>query len=1038
MVNMLFIHHFDAAITKACRTLLLCAAGFTLAGCTDDTFDQLQNKQDGPLAFEVLAPESWTDGSSRSRGVDDVAITRMDSGADGPLYLIAEISNNPDTVMSVSASRGTSVTTNTFYPSFGLSAICYAGSWSDDDASDLTTNFAHNIKMVAKNNVWQAADESEILDWTGSGNIRFFAYAPFDGDKLNATGASISHSAQSVPGIPAVAFKQTTVVKDHVDLLSTNIDCDASKGGKVSLKFRHSLTAVVVKTGVDMLPGKVTEVTLSGIYDRGTHSIGTDKWTIDEKTAVKETFTVKPDKTLDASGSGSKPGNTKPGEEIVGGDLTFFMVPQTLGSDAKLTIKFTDKASGADRTLTASLTGRTWKAGTRVAYSLNTTGIKVVPTVNFDFVTVRPTKSTREGETEIEKSRGIPTSGYIPEFLATAYAKVYQLNESKDEVNAKKVMLPFKVEYSKDGGATWKDASWTSHAKTDENGMTKGSILLEPRKVFSDMRGALYTNVQIGDSTSYHDLSGGGETANCYMVNAPGYYSLPLIYGNARGEGGIDNKSAYTSTSECADELANKFVLRNFVDHNDKAISGPEIPDGLIGDAVLLWQDSPELVRNVHLDADRKKINFQIDREAINQGNAVIAVRANGPDKTILWSWHIWVTHYDWNNNLILATSKGYEDNKEYWFTPCNLGYCDDHDEDKAAQTYSIRLTATLPDGTTKEYKVEGVEQDAVEASFAGDNTYYQWGRKDPMLSGIWNNDTHAIVSSEPTQFDMDNKPYYPGACRFSKHEHEEGMSIGESIKYANQFFSHDDPSKGSDKKESFWRRHWHNGTRFGVLSTIMNYWDSELTEMYYKEEKTIDGLIVYKNAESNYEYSPMGQRPIKTIYDPCPVGFCVPNANAFSNFAEHTADNYIDAYPADRIRQRTGIGGKVVGWEISGIAESGNSTIFLPATGLRDMGEGKQALPEYFRGSTNPAHSKLTFITATTFVRSNNHDNSEYVESSCMLVAVDDRNIYKTRPENFASLSQGVQNKYRARMPINISTNNTYGFTVRPIKDTK
>ena len=169
----------------------------------------------------------------------------------------------------------------------------------------------------------------------------------------------------------------------------------------------------------------------------------------------------------------------------------------------------------------------------------------------------------------------------------------------------------------------------------------------------------------------------------------------------------------------------------------------------------------------------------------------------------------------------------------------------------------------------------------------------------------------------------------------------------GEYIKYATQFFSQDDPSKGSDKKESFWRRHWHNGTRFGVLSTIMNYWDSELTEMYYKEEKTIDGLIVYKNAESNYEYSPMGQRPIKTIYDPCPVGFCVPNANAFSNFAEHTADNYIDAYPADRIRQRTGIGGKVVGWEISGIAESGNSTIFLPATGLRDMGEGKQALPD-------------------------------------------------------------------------------------------
>ncbi|WP_286330021.1 hypothetical protein [Duncaniella freteri] len=1029
---MLFIHHFDAAITKACRTLLLCAAGFTLAGCTDDTFDQLQNKQDGPLAFEVLAPESWTDGSSRSRGVDDVAITRMDSGADGPLYLIAEISNNPDTVMSVSASRGTSVTTNTFYPSFGLSAICYTGSWSDDDASDLTTNFAHNIKMVAKNNVWQAADESEILDWTGSGNIRFFAYAPFDGDKLNATGASISHSAQSVPGIPAVAFKQTIVVKDHVDLLSTNIDCDASKGGKVSLKFRHSLTAVVVKTGDDMLPGKVTEVTLSGIYDRGTHSIGTDKWTIDEKTAVKETFTVKPDKTLDASGAGSKPGNTKPGEEIVGGDLTFFMVPQTLGSDAKLTIKFTDKASGADRTLTASLTGQTWKAGTRVAYSLNTTGIKVVPTVNFDFVTVRPTKSTREEETEIEKSKGIPTSGYIPEFLATAYAKVYQLNESKDEVNAKKVMLPFKVEYTKDGGATWKDASWTSHAKTDENGMTKGSILLEPRKVFSDMRGALYTNVQIGDSTSYHDLSGGGETANCYMVNAPGYYSLPLIYGNARGEGDVDNESAYTSKAEYVGPLSEKFVLKKFVDHNDAAISGPDIPGILIGDAVLLWQDSPELVRDVHLDADRKKINFQIDKEAINQGNAIIAVRANDSNKTILWSWHIWVTHYDWNNDLILATSKGYEVDKEYWFTPCNLGYCDPHDEDKAAQTYSIRLTATLPDGTTKEYKVDGLEQDAVEASFAGDNTYYQWGRKDPMLSGIWNNDTYAIVPAS-TQYDMDNKPYYPGVCRFNKWEHEEGMSIGESIRYANQFFSHDNPS-GSDEKtpDNFWRRHWHNGSKFGGLRTIMNYWDSELTEVYFS-----DG----KSAISNYQYTPLGQLPTKTIYDPCPVGFCVPNANAFSNFAEKTNVTYIEYdTPGLNIKQRKGIGGKVVGWEISGIAESGNSTIFLPATGLRDMGS-KGSIPSYFEQSTYPAHSKLTFISTSIFNRTKtDYSDTEYYKttSSCLLIYVDDRNMYKERPDNFDDLEEKDKNGYRAAIHINEGTNNAYGFTVRPIKDTK
>ncbi len=44
------------------------------------------------------------------------------------------------------------------------------------------------------------------------------------------------------------------------------------------------------------------------------------------------------------------------------------MVPQTLGSDAKLIIKYTDKLSGVNARHTHSLSGTEWKAGTRVAY----------------------------------------------------------------------------------------------------------------------------------------------------------------------------------------------------------------------------------------------------------------------------------------------------------------------------------------------------------------------------------------------------------------------------------------------------------------------------------------------------------------------------------------------------------------------------------------------------------------------------------------------------------------------------------------------
>lgn len=44
----------------------------------------------------------------------------------------------------------------------------------------------------------------------------------------------------------------------------------------------------------------------------------------------------------------------------------------------------------------------------------------------------------------------------------------------------------------------------------------------------------------------------------------------------------------------------------------------------------------------------------------------------------------------------------------------------------------------------------------------AGDNTYYQWGRKEPMLPGIYNKEVRDVADgSSDTQFNMIDKPYY-------------------------------------------------------------------------------------------------------------------------------------------------------------------------------------------------------------------------------------------------------------------------------------
>lgn len=113
---------------------------------------------------------------------------------------------------------------------------------------------------------------------------------------------------------------------------------------------------------------------------------------------------------------------------------------------------------------------------------------------------------------------------------------------------------------------------------------------------------------------NYVDLSGGGETANCYLINKAGEYMFPIIKGN--GSKGV--------------------ILSG-----DTA----EIPDA--ADAAVVWQDAT-IVASVGIH--NGYVVFETDN-TWRTGNAVLAVKdAQG---TILWSWHIWSTGYVLGTNDI-------------------------------------------------------------------------------------------------------------------------------------------------------------------------------------------------------------------------------------------------------------------------------------------------------------------------------------------------------------------------------------------------
>ena len=100
------------------------------------------------------------------------------------------------------------------------------------------------------------------------------------------------------------------------------------------------------------------------------------------------------------------------------------------------------------------------------------------------------------------------------------------------------------------------------------------------------------------------------------------------------------------------------------------------------------------------------------------------------------------------------------------------------------------------------------------------------------------------------------------------------------------------------------------------------------------------------------------------------------------------------------------------IGWKLSLQPGGGEPKIFFPATGLRDMGSAKSpTIPDYVQNTTWPAHADLTFVITTAFTTGGN--------SSALLFYLDRREA-----------SQNIA--------INGGTNNSYGFTVRPVRESK
>lgn len=823
----------------------------TFMACSKDPTSDMSSQKKN-VGFEVLTDNDWQpllqNGSDNAQSMRSGGVFKLqgENPAD-TLFLHTIISDNTEGEGgSSSQTRAMPVDLESFYDSFGVFASVYVGSW---DEGSCLPDYIYN-EEVTKSSDWTTS-----YLWPGGGNkVRFFAYAPYNGD-------GIALSDVKTPGTPSMDYTVPADVNDQKDLLvAVSGEVDGDNSTAVPMTFKHVLTAVKFVSGDDMLAGSISKVTIKGVYGSGSYTMGADSWS-----GYGDVVDFSQDISCEMDGSAD--------QQITPEAATFMMLPQTLPDGASIEVVYTDKLSSTQRTLTAQIAGSDWPMGEVVTYRISTTSINIVPTL----VIYPPVDLSYKG--------GTAQVGVV------SFATV-----SRDGDPTKKVPLSWTAECVEDNGdgtySPIEKPEWLAQFPFEGRGSLNTvpysfSITAQNKKITYPRNETLKNATPLGSDDNRYSLDTNGgttpqNTANCYIVNAPGKYKFPLVFGNAIKNGQV-NTEAFSSAVSGSNVL-NPFIC---VGANGEAfipekITSPYIyenkytyPDDNIPNAVEVeWQDVSNLVTNTQISEDGKWVYFDVEASNIKQGNALITVASKhntekGETRSALWTWHIWVTDYKLGDDLKTAG--------DYAFMPVNLGWCEGPTHYYEPRSVMVRFTQAET-GASQVVTIEQYEYSCVDPMNPGNSPYYQWGRVCPT------------VPAEAATADAGDKTVY---MKFRK---EDGtvldwvVPISLVLSYSSLLPDYKYPAAAI---------YVGLASPFGIDSNI-----------------NMDGIYANLWSANCNVWNAEETKAVKTIYDPCPVGYQVPVPNAFKSLgaASGKEDNGGINYTCD------------------------NGTIFFPALGLRDV----------------------------------------------------------------------------------------------------
>lgn len=283
------------------------------------------------------------------------------------------------------------------------------------------------------------------------------------------------------------------------------------------------------------------------------------------------------------------------------------------------------------------------------------------------------------------------------------------------------------------------------------------------------------------------------------------------------------------------------------------------------GNARLLWQSDRNLIEPGSVKWSAGRIFFTTsERPALLGGNAVIALYADAASDEVLWSWHIWVT--DRSNEELLAAAQTYVLAPDY---------------ESVYGAGSTRMMDRTLGALTD-------EQSPYTRSLSA--MLYQWGRKDP--------------------FPAQNVVYGDG---------------GEKIAYIYEWI----PAGCTGEPGRY--EGYTGNTAYAIAhpaTFIFTQRNSSSFDWYYGGG-TGNGADVRNNELwGNPTGWQAGQNTTKTLFDPCPPGWKMPHAYAFSAFTKSGKAAEVasgEAYVS---------GSFVQGWQLR---YDGTNDTFYPIVGMRN-----------------------------------------------------------------------------------------------------